>query len=125
MSTTPNPIIILPPDAQGYPRLPGFEFGRTWKVPCDHCQLFHIHGAGPGHRVAHCERPPQTSPYAESGYVLVYAGEWTRQVQVSWERRWVEARKAARAAKRLAKQRARTERQIERAMAKALRSRTR
>lgn len=112
-------IVTLPADARGYPQLPGFEWGRIWYVPCDHCQRFHEHGAGPGHRVAHCHRPP-AGPYEDSGYVLVHAGEWTRQVREAWQRRWVEMRKAARLAKHQAKQRERTARQIERALHQAL-----
>lgn len=35
---------------------------------CDHCQLWHHHGAGEGHRIAHCLSTD--SPYKTSGYYL-------------------------------------------------------
>ncbi len=40
-----------------------------WKVWCVHCQRWHVHGAGPGHRVAHCH--DSRSPYYDTGYILV------------------------------------------------------
>jgi hypothetical protein len=110
-------------NGQTYPLLPGFwDGGTTWLVPCDWCQKFHVHGAGPGHRVAHCERPPN-GPYEASGYVLYLAGEWSTDVKEIYRRLWVDTRKAARAAKRALKEHARTERQMHRAMKAALRPR--
>jgi hypothetical protein len=40
----------------------------TWRFWCDHCQRSHIHGAGAGHRVAHCDKPG--SPYERIGYFI-------------------------------------------------------
>jgi hypothetical protein len=40
----------------------------TWRFWCDYCRRWHSHGAGEGHRVAHCIN--QESPYLNGGYVL-------------------------------------------------------
>lgn len=39
---------------------------RTWSLYCPHCRIQHTHGAGEGHRVAHCA----SGPYKVRGYVL-------------------------------------------------------
>lgn len=39
-----------------------------WKVWCQHCEVFHFHGAGDGHRAAHCSS--YLSPYKETGYLI-------------------------------------------------------
>jgi hypothetical protein len=39
-----------------------------WRVWCPHCRRDHIHGAGEGHRAAHCADPE--SPYRLTGYRL-------------------------------------------------------
>jgi hypothetical protein len=44
-----------------------------WLVWCRHCHIWHYHGAGDGHREAHCEEP---TPYLQSGYNLAYRGPW-------------------------------------------------
>src|SRR5687768_14357514 len=44
-----------------------------WRVWCRHCQAWHLHGPGEGHRIAHCEKPG--SPYAANGYNIVLAGK--------------------------------------------------
>jgi len=36
---------------------------------CIYCRTKHYHGAGYGHRQAHCEKP--NSPYRKTGYYLV------------------------------------------------------
>jgi len=44
-------------DDEGYPHLPAVVLPNdqiTWRVWCRYCKKFHTHGAGPGHRVAHC-----------------------------------------------------------------------
>lgn len=46
---------------------------RLWRVWCQHCQQWHHHGAGEGHRIAHCKGD---SPYREHGYNLAFAGQW-------------------------------------------------
>lgn len=38
---------------------------RAW---CPFCELYHHHGSGSGHRVAHCR--DARSPYKRTGYVL-------------------------------------------------------
>ena len=54
--TRPEPPIL---DAR--PTASGLE---VW---CKHCNKWHQHGKGDGHRTAHC---PPGSPYYETGYVL-------------------------------------------------------
>ena len=41
-------------------------------VWCVHCRVWHHHGAGDGHRVAHCDRAD--SLYQRTGYVLQETG---------------------------------------------------
>ena len=43
-----------------------------WRVWCVHCGEWHYHGAGDGHRTAHCLVPG--SAYREYGYNLALAG---------------------------------------------------
>ena len=50
------------------PDYPGFYL--TF-IDCPHCGREHIHGNGPGHRVAHCD-----APGSSVGYVLVYPSGW-------------------------------------------------
>ena len=40
---------------------------RQWRAWCPHCRRYHFHGAGPGHRAAHCA----DGPFKGSGYVLL------------------------------------------------------
>jgi hypothetical protein len=43
--------------------------GRTeWKFWCPFCRCEHTHGAGPGHRGAHCH--DAQSPFLDGGYIL-------------------------------------------------------
>ena len=42
-------------------------------IRCDHCETIHSHGAGAGHRAAHCYR--KESPYLATGYILDIVGE--------------------------------------------------
>jgi len=49
-----------------------------WRTWCRYCKVWHHHGAGPGHRVAHCfdhDRGGKRiqSPYRQTGYILVLA----------------------------------------------------
>lgn len=44
---------------------------RTWSFWCPHCRAQHTHGAGAGHRVAHCA----SGPYKARGYVLAAGDE--------------------------------------------------
>jgi hypothetical protein len=41
---------------------------ETWRFWCDHCNKWHSHGAGAGHRLAHCHKPG--SPYERTGYFI-------------------------------------------------------
>jgi hypothetical protein len=41
---------------------------HQWRFWCPYCVRHHYHGAGRGHRGAHCTSP--TSPLKQSGYVL-------------------------------------------------------
>jgi len=60
------------------PVLPAYEAvirGSTrWLIWCKYCQTWHRHGAGEGHREAHCN--DSSSPYWKTGYNLSYAGRW-------------------------------------------------
>jgi predicted RNA-binding Zn-ribbon protein involved in translation (DUF1610 family) len=48
---------------------------RTWiTFPCPYCGERHIHGAGPGHRIAHCGTLPADID-CRAGYVLVHTDE--------------------------------------------------
>ena len=53
------------PRLPAYPRTDGVPGLRVW---CCWCDRWHVHGDGYGHRVAHCHN--DTSPYADTGYVL-------------------------------------------------------
>jgi hypothetical protein len=44
---------------------------ETWSVWCPYCLTEHTHGAGPGHRVAHCIA---ACPFTDSGYILALPG---------------------------------------------------
>jgi hypothetical protein len=61
------------------------EIQDLWFVLCDSCLKFHQHGAGSGHRGAHCisdgKRPD--SPYEHTGYILVYGGPLTDAVRTA------------------------------------------
>lgn len=48
----------------------GFGSEATWHFWCPYCRKEHTHGAGAGHRVAHCPRP---TPLTATGYYLVGA----------------------------------------------------
>jgi hypothetical protein len=43
----------------------GVKVSLVW---CKYCASWHLHGAGQGHRIAHCR---QRSPYTITGYNLV------------------------------------------------------
>ena len=43
--------------------------GAFWGVWCQHCDAWHWHRPGEGHRRAHCHW--STSPYCRTGYNLV------------------------------------------------------
>ncbi len=55
--------------------------GEYYRVYCKYCRRWHTHSPFEGHRLAHCDDPD--SPYAPTGYNLVYAGEFTLAV---WRR---------------------------------------
>jgi len=40
-----------------------------WRAWCPFCCIYHTHGAGPGHRVAHCDSDGE-SPFRNGGYEL-------------------------------------------------------
>ena len=42
-----------------------------WLIWCGYCEIWHYHGAGEGHREAHCV--DMSSPYWKTGYNLVKA----------------------------------------------------
>ena len=54
----------VPPVLEAYDR----HDGCGYAVWCRHCKVWHYHGHGEGHRVAHCHDPE--SPYHRPGYTL-------------------------------------------------------
>jgi len=58
--------------------LPAFETadGSQWAVYCSVCKRWHFHGAGAGHRVAHCHIRP-----GMGSYILEYAGKLTKEIR--------------------------------------------
>ncbi|HEX7122376.1 MAG TPA: hypothetical protein VF178_08415 [Gemmatimonadaceae bacterium] len=56
-----------------------YDDGVHWLVWCDHCICWHGHGRGPGDRGAHCHF--EDSPYRANGYVLRYAGRFTKEIE--------------------------------------------
>ena len=44
-----------------------------YRVWCDHCKVWHFHGAMEEHRIAHCT--DQASPYWKTGYNLALASD--------------------------------------------------
>jgi hypothetical protein len=59
-SATEPPVLLAYPTERG-----------NWRVWCSHCNRWHLHGAEPGHRAAHCIVPG--SPYRPGGYILKLA----------------------------------------------------
>ena len=45
--------------------------GGMWRFWCPFCRKHHTHGAGEGHRVAHCGGEPPITPFDLSGYYLI------------------------------------------------------
>ena len=43
---------------------------RVWRIWCRYCQIWHVHGPGEGHRIAHCDLH---TPYRTTGYNLTRA----------------------------------------------------
>ena len=54
-------------DEEGYHILPTIRFEKCCYAWCIYCDKWHIHGAGDGHRVAHCY---DDTPYKDKGYIL-------------------------------------------------------
>lgn len=48
---------------------PWEDYALGLKFFCEFCNKFHYHGAGEGHRVAHCKIEVE-SPFHETGYYL-------------------------------------------------------
>lgn len=55
---------------KGYPILFAFETNTKGHLSawCPYCAKFHNHGAGEGHRIAHCTE--EHSPFKQTGYIL-------------------------------------------------------
>lgn len=51
---------------------PNPKYPEQWRAWCPHCRRYHFHGAGEGHRTAHCTSEPPGFP---DGYYLVEAGQ--------------------------------------------------
>jgi hypothetical protein len=64
-----------PPPPRPIPTVRAFVteegFHRFW---CIWCKVWHAHGRGAGHRVAHCFN--ERSPYIATGYILKPVGLW-------------------------------------------------
>ena len=63
------------------PTIQAFRHGRDKRgkhsnlvFHCPHCRAWHIHGSVEGHRVHHCHFNLE-SPFRETGYYLMDAGE--------------------------------------------------
>jgi hypothetical protein len=52
------------------PVVPAYQYKEQYFMQCIYCATWHAHGAGNGHRVAHCFSTD--SPYAGIGYILEY-----------------------------------------------------
>lgn len=63
------------------PVLPAYAVSHNgalrWWVWCNACRDWHTHGAGEGHREAHCSGETR---YSRTGYNLALAGNMTRSV---------------------------------------------
>jgi hypothetical protein len=71
LGPAPKPVVVLCQEVP--PKRPG---GVTqWRFWCGWCGKWHFHGAGAGHRVAHCTS--MNSPYLRSGYILKLARKQT------------------------------------------------
>ena len=55
------PVLLAYPAGEG-----------RWKVWCDDCNRWHFHGAGEGHRAAHCD---PDGYYDRSGYYIVLSSK--------------------------------------------------
>lgn len=66
------------------PTLPAYEVrchgAARWLAWCKHCNKWHQHGPGEGHRIAHCEMV--TSLYQAGGYNLAFAGSFDALAQL-------------------------------------------
>ena len=66
------------------PTLQAYEVCRSgvtyWLVWCEHCKVWHRHGAAEGHRESHCTEV--SSPFHKSGYNLAFAGQMRAVVMV-------------------------------------------
>jgi hypothetical protein len=56
------------------PVLDAYDDGLNYKVWCEPCRVWHLHGRLNGHRIAHCYWP--LSPYRKTGYFIQRAGDW-------------------------------------------------
>ncbi len=68
MTSTPPPPLVAVNRREPNRTFPGYFL--TF-ITCPFCGREHIHGDGPGHRVAHCD-----APGSEAGYVLIYPDGW-------------------------------------------------
>lgn len=67
-------------DGDSAPVVPAFATGdKQWAMVCVFCRRWHFHGAGAGHRAAHCHI--DSSPYCKRGYILEYAGKLTAEIR--------------------------------------------
>jgi hypothetical protein len=66
--------LTLKAKVEDIPTLPAYDDGGNYKVWCEYCRVWHLHGRMNGHRVAHCYWP--LSPYNETGYFIQLAGDW-------------------------------------------------
>jgi len=57
--------------------------GHGLAVWCRHCDGWHLHGQGNGHRMAHCH--VEGSPYIKTGYVLKSIGKSVPTTEFRYE----------------------------------------
>ena len=82
----------------GAPTLPAYDTGYQYHLWCQYCGVWHMHGRGNGHRVAHCYKPD--SPYKQTGYILELVGDMTPAIRVEAVRAQVAANRQAREAEK-------------------------
>lgn len=60
-------VIIMPQNPVDVICVPRTDIPFGWRFYCPFCKVYHLHGTGLGHRVAHCIG---NTPFSKYGYVL-------------------------------------------------------
>jgi hypothetical protein len=53
-----------------------------WQFWCPWCRVHHVHGAGPGHRIPHCDPSHDPDPFPD-GYMLKLDPRFKRRAEKS------------------------------------------